>query len=149
VDRFIRIDIKGHWRGRNHNSTLAMDPEFWGDETNWEEGISCYNITTRGQAEALDELREYWVMHVGDDKLKDYTDKQLTIFDGEDLNTEGSNYEDMAVCHKTFVEMDAVPIMEKVIDIWKKYKECEIDEEKYMDLLKNINLIKEGRMENG
>lgn len=140
MEKFIRIDVKGHWKGTEHCSTLAMDPDFFGDETRWEEGISCYTFEF-GKADALENLRKYWVGIVGDDEASLYKDKQITIFKGEDLGIEGADYENMATCTNTLKELEAVHIMQQVIEAWERWEiDQEIDEDEYMDILNNIEL---------
>jgi len=49
MERFIRLDQKGTWRGRDHRSSFAHDPA---DEENtpWESGVSCYSLKNVGWA---------------------------------------------------------------------------------------------------
>lgn len=140
MEKFIRIDMKGHWKGTEHCSTVAMDPEFFGDETDWEEGISCYSFEF-GKTEALDNLRKYWVGTVGDDETNLYNDKQITIFEGELLESWGSDGEEMATCTNTLKELEAAPIMGQVIKAWECWEiDQEIDEDEYKEILNNIEL---------
>ena len=131
LPRFIRIDMKGHWRGKEHRSSLSGVEEHG----IWEEGISCYSFEF-GQAEALKDLLWYWTHIVGNTEPKDYKDLQITIFEGEELDAQGSDGEQMAICTRTIAELDAEPIMEKILEpYFQTDNEEELDE-----ILENINL---------
>lgn len=57
--------------------------------------------------------------------IEDYSDMQVTIFEGEELHDEWSDHEDMANCIKTILEMDAQPFMEnngniRTIFLWRR-----------------------------
>lgn len=138
MQKFIRIDTKGHWKGNEHCSTVAMEPDYWGEETEWEQGISCYSFAF-GQADALEELRKYWLEYV-DSRLETYEDMQVTIFEGEELDVDGACGESMAVCYKTLKEFDAKPFLEKIDKIHKPFWYEEIDEDEYMERLEKVEL---------
>lgn len=125
--RFIRLDMVGHWRGVEHCSTFAMDPDYWGDETNWEEGISCYCLDDIPYA--LENLRHYWEdiasMH---GNYEQPVKMQITVFAGKTVGT-GSDLEDLAICEETLMEFPAQAFMRDIIaaeeegDNEKEYKE--------------------------
>ena len=139
--KFIRIDEKGEWRGVEHVSSLnGMGGECWceggctcGD--NWEEGISCYKLDNI--AEALENIRAYWVEEVGL-SIEDFKTKQITIFEGELLDTVGADWEDLATCDRTLFEFDAYDIMKAVIEKHSEYNYDEITKEEYEEFLTNL-----------
>ena len=132
--KFIRIDMKGHWRGTEHRSSLAGVEEHGV----WEEGISCYSFEF-GQADALKDLLWYWTNIAGNTRPEDYANLQITIFEGEELDAEGSDGEQVAICTKTIAEMDAQPIMEEILE---PYFDSEYDIISDEELEKILNSIK-------
>ena len=132
--KFIRIDMKGHWRGTEHRSSLAGVEEHGV----WEEGISCYSFEF-GQADALKDLLWYWTNIAGNTRPEDYANLQITIFEGEELDAEGSDGEQVAICTKTIAEIDAQPIMEEILE---PYFDSEYDIISDEELEKILNSIK-------
>ena len=132
--KFIRIDMKGHWRGTEHRSSLAGVEEHGV----WEEGISCYSFEF-GQADALKDLLWYWTNIAGNTRPEDYANLQITVFEGEELDAEGSDGEQVAICTKTIAEMDAQPIMEEILE---PYFDSEYDIISDEELEKILNSIK-------
>lgn len=131
-DIFIRIDIKGTWRGSEHRSGGAWD--F--DNENPHDGASCYRI---GNGEGVEKLRRYWTEYAMLNRLEDYTDKHVTIFEGIETGT-GPDWEEIAVCKKTLAEVDAVEFMKKVFEAEERAFEEEIDEDEYhAELLKIVH----------
>lgn len=149
LQKFIRIDEKGHWRGTEHRSSVqgladmcvCYETECICDH--WEPGISCYQIGD-DIAEALENLREYWEEHkgIGLVFIDWYKDLQITIFEGELLPVKGSDWEDLATCERTLFELEAYPIMKAVIEAHEKirtYGEPDEDEvEEYKDFLRGL-----------
>lgn len=133
--KFIRIDMKGHWRGTEHKSSLSGVEEHGV----WEEGISCYSFEF-GQADALKDLLWYWTNIAGNTRPEDYADMQITIFEGEELDAEGSDGEQMAICTRTIAELEAQPIMEKILEPYFKADWEEITEEELDEILNGIEL---------
>lgn len=144
MEKFIRLDMKGHWRGTEHCSMFgdATDTvlDWNGDELvehpcgEWEPGISCYRLGC-DFAYALENLRYYWVEIAGFRTAKDYADMQVTVFEGERIG-EGSDGEDTAICHRTLFESDAEPFMSHVLRLYEmKEYEDELSEEEYMQKL--------------
>lgn len=143
---FIRLDMKGHWKGIEHKSRFVVY-EYEEDERYLEEGISCYSLENK--EEALENLYRYW-MDVASLSSSDMQDMQITIFEGEKIG-EGSDCEDLATCNKTLKEIDAV---EEVFDIIYDAKEKlqglfyneeledyeEITREEYSEILNSIEL---------
>lgn len=138
MTRFIRLDMKGHWKGTEHCSTFADDPEFWGDETDWEDGISCYKLDG-DQAYALENLRYYWMDIVRKRSVEDYKNMQVTIFEGIKVG-EGSELEDLAECTKTISESEATELMSLIMDAYDKLQEGDIEEDEYENILNAIQL---------
>lgn len=131
--KFIRIDMKGHWRGTEHRSSLSGVEEHGV----WEEGISCYKMNN--QADALKDLLWYWTHIAGNTRPENYANLQITIFEGEELDAEGSDGEQVAICTKTIVEIDAQPIMEEILE---PYFDSEYDIISDEELEKILNSIK-------
>ncbi|EMA6344831.1 hypothetical protein U3450_003887 [Bacillus cytotoxicus] len=144
---FIRLDVKGEWRGTQHRSMRrGIGDDCWCDgecdcienKSGWESGISCYQLESNHDGLAIEQLRSYW-MELAMFRIEDYKDMQLTIFEGDELPGEGSSYEDMANCTKTILEIDAQPFMKKVMETYELYfDEEELTEEQYNEELGNI-----------
>ncbi|AWC39067.1 hypothetical protein CG475_022300 (plasmid) [Bacillus cytotoxicus] len=83
MEQFIRLDMKGNWKGKEHCSSFAGVEEHGIRE----EGISCYRL--KDTAYALESLREYWVDMVGHTE-KDFENMQITIFEGELVGKEAN-----------------------------------------------------------
>lgn len=139
LQKFIRIDMKGHWRGTEHRSSVQGLAEELGL---WEQGISCYQIGDN-IAEALENLREYWT-DIASCRIEDFKDFQITIFEGELLPEKGSDWEDLATCERTLFELEAYPIMKAVIEAHERIctfgepDEDEITEEEYEEILSRL-----------
>lgn len=133
--KFIRIDMKGHWRGTEHRSSLPGVEEHG----IWEEGISCYRFEP-SQADALKDLLWYWTHIVCNTKPEDYADLQITVFEGEELGAIGSDWEEIATCTKTIAEIDAQPIMEIILEPYFQADCGEITEDELDEILNNIDL---------
>lgn len=138
--KFIRIDMKGHWRGEKHKSSV-MGLGLYADveDVSWEEGISCYRIDDISHA--LENLRYYW-QEVAMLDAEDFKNMQITIFEGKLLPVWGSDGEDLATCEKTLFELDAYPIMKKLYEAYDRYRwEGEITEEEYLEELKRLIVV--------
>lgn len=131
--KFIRIDMKGHWRGTEHASSLNGMAGEW--ENDWEEGISSYSL--KDKAEAIENLREYWMDIAMLTKESDYNDMQITIFEGEKIG-EGSDYEDIATCENTVSEIEASEFMSKVLDAYEQLEDEDISEDEYNEILEGL-----------
>lgn len=149
---FIRIDKKGHWRGRDHVSSIQgqagecvcfEDQCICGADESWESGISCYRFDDSNPADAFRELLEYWTKIASCKRVEDYSDLQITIFSGE-LTGTGSDGEDTATCEKTIVEIEAKPVMEKILEEFYDEKYCgeKEDTEKFEKTINELNLLK-------
>jgi hypothetical protein len=118
---FIRLDMEGNWKGKEHCSTFAMDPEYWGDDTQWEAGISCYNLRDTGFA--IENLRYYWEEIA---QMKgNYTSPVrmfVTVFRGYKLDKVGHEMEDMAICEETLLHFPAQEFMNEVIAAYERYE---------------------------
>lgn len=135
MKRFVRLDVKGTWKGVGHRSSVGSNYE----EEQWEDGISSYNL--HDVADALNSLRAYWFDEAcfTTDSFKDM---QVTIFEGE-LVGQGASWEDLATCERTIKEFDAYPLMvaiKKAHDRFTGYCEEgeEISEDEYNDILIQI-----------
>lgn len=135
MTKFIRLDMKGHWRGAEHVSSVQGMGEEFGL---WEKGISCYNL--KDQGEALANLRNYWfdTAFISEEDLENM---QITIFEGEQVETQGSDWEDIAICTRTIKEMDAKEIMLQINALHEDMICGEIDEWEYEEKLNEIELI--------
>lgn len=138
LEKFIRIDEKGHWKGTEHKSSMNGMAGEWDEEigtSSFERGISCYSLTNK--AEGINNLREYWYEIAMFKSPKRFEGMQVTIFEGEKIGT-GSDYEDVATCETTLLELDAVEFMDKVFTAFEQLEEEEISEEEYHKILENI-----------
>ena len=137
MKKFIRLDMKGEWRGTEHVSSVGVSSFVSGYEQ-FEEGVSCYRLDN--QAEALTELRDYWfeTASITEDDLEDM---QITIFEGELLDKWGSDGEDLAICKRTLKEIDAKEIMTRVNELYWDMENVNISEEEYEKELNKIELL--------
>src|SRR5690625_4196260 len=136
--KFIRIDMKGHWRGNEHQSSVGVSSFVEGHEM-FEEGISCYDMTRKGMA--LDSLYEYWREIAMKHDAEEYEGMQITIFEGEKLDVDGADGEDIAVCERTLAEIDAVEIMEQIVELYERHEyDQELDYDEYLEELEKIEL---------
>ncbi|WP_085523838.1 hypothetical protein [Tuberibacillus sp. Marseille-P3662] len=136
MDRFIRLDMKGHWKGTEHQSSILGI----GDETgDWEQGVSCYPLDDDDKGYALAELRDYWDNIASLHDIEDYEDMQVTIFQGEYI-TDGSDAENIATCERTISEKDAIPLMKQVFEAYEDYFYGDIEEHEYHERLEKIEL---------
>lgn len=126
--QFIRLDIKGTWKCKEHRSCFAGSSLVDADENIiWEKGISCYNL--ENTLDAIESLYIYW-SDIAMLSLDDYKNMQVTIFEGEKLDSFGSDGEDMAICTQTVKTLEAYDFISKI----EKYKEMlENFEEGYED----------------
>lgn len=137
MKKFIRLDMKGEWRGTEHVSSVGVSSFVPGHEQ-FEDGVSCYRLDN--QAEALTELRDYWfeTANITEDDLEDM---QITIFEGELLDKWGSEGEDLAICKRTLKEIDAKEIMTRVNELYWDMENVNISEEEYEKELNKIELL--------
>ena len=149
MTKFIRLDMNGHWKGAEHRSSvqgradecycfdLGQD-ECTCDTSNFfEEGISCYVLNN--QSQALESLRNYWY-EIASNTVSDYKNMQITIFEGERLESDGSDAEDMATCNKTLIEIPAHNIFSKIYEAREQLNGEEINEEAYNKILNGLEL---------
>ncbi len=132
MEKFIRIDVIGEWRGVEHRSSL----NGLADESAFENGVSCYSL--RRPAMAIENLRSYWVDNCNKDVASDYEGLQVTIFEGEKLEGVGADWEDIAGCNKTTAELDAVVFMSKVLDAHEQMEDGDISEDEYEEILEGL-----------
>lgn len=137
MKKFIRLDMKGEWRGTEHVSSIGVSSFVSGHEQ-FEEGVSCYKLDN--QAEALNDLREYW-FETASITESDLENMQITIFEGELLDKWGSDGEDLAICKRTLKEIDAKEIMIKVDELYWDMEYGDITEEEYEKELNKIELL--------
>lgn len=137
MKRFIRLDVKGEWRGTKHVSSVGVSSFVSGYEQ-FEKGVSCYRLDN--QAVALNDLRQYWfeTASITEDDLENM---QITIFEGELLDEWGADGEDLAICTKTLKEMDAKEIMIKVNELYWDMECGDITETEYEKKLNEIKLL--------
>lgn len=145
MDAFIRLDSKGQWRGKEHESSFQgrAGECFCEGKCNcnggWEGGVSCYRLHSFRDGEAIEQLRDYWMGVATFKKPEDYEDFQVTIFTGVKVNGIGSSWEDLAECHKTILEVEARSFMSRVIEGYHQYKyEGDLEEDEYIELLANL-----------
>lgn len=121
MEIFIRLDIVGHWRGKEHKSSF----QGWGDEVEsfqemgadiyFEDGISCYMLDPDGMAE----LYNYW-MNIASMDEDDANRMQVTVFGGE-FNGFGSDNEYVASCERTIAEFPSILLFEKWKELEKRW----------------------------
>jgi hypothetical protein len=130
MEKFIRLDTKGQWKGVEHISSM----NGMGDDTYFEAGISCYRLNDI--ADALENLRQYWTELA---MVTDFSDMQVTIFEGERLDENGSEGEDLATCERTLFEFNAQELMQTVIELHELYYyDDEISEDEYMEKISQL-----------
>lgn len=141
--RFIRLDMKGQWKGTEHRSSIAGSI-FSTEKTIWEDGISCYNLNDK--VDAIENLYYYWT-RIAMATLDDFKNMQVTIFEGYKLDTWGADGEDLAICTETIKEIDAYEFMRKVYEAKDKLEGLyenengeyeEITEEEYREILESL-----------
>ncbi|MEK4951895.1 hypothetical protein NST12_16510 [Bacillus sp. FSL W8-1127] len=138
MEKFIRIDLVGHWKGREHRSSQNGLAGEWDHETkksSWEDGISCYSL--KNKSEGIENLRQYWYDIARFTTASRFEGMQVTIFEGKKIGM-GSDWEDIATCEKTIAELDAVEFMGKVFEAYERFEDEEITEEEYNKHLKNL-----------
>lgn len=138
MSKFIRLDMKGHWRSTDHKSSIA----YYGEgEQKFEKGISCYHANLEG----IEELYKYWTEYASLSR-NDYENMQLTIFEG-DFVGHGACGEELATCNKTIQIKEAKPFLlaiEKLKDTLDGYEvdengdEIEMTQEEYEEKLANL-----------
>jgi hypothetical protein len=133
MEKFIRLDMKGHWKGTDHRSSFQGVAE----EGYWEKGVSCFSLSDVSYA--IESLRSYWV-DIASATESDFENMQVTIFEGTRIG-EGSDYEDLATCKRTILEIEAAPFMKEVTELYELFKyDEEIDEDEYNERLEAILL---------
>lgn len=100
MEKFIRLDIKGTWKGTEHQSRTAS--WFYEEDDRYlENGISCYYANVNG----IEDLFYYWSEHTNL-SYKDLKKRQLTVFEGQHSGT-GRDMEELAWCESTIKELEA------------------------------------------
>ena len=123
MEKFIRLDIKGTWKGVEHRSHFASY-EYEEDDRYLENGISCYYATVNG----IEDLFYYWTEHTSL-SYEDLKNMQLTIFEGE-YSGIGSDGEELAWCKSTVKEIEAYDWY-KAIEKAKEMADIDEDGEYY------------------
>lgn len=156
MDKFIRLDQKGTWKGKNHISSFTEYDGLYNEELDaenenlygyLENGISCYKIYENDKTSAIEELYRYWD-EVANFNLNEYKNFQVTIFEGIKQDEWGSDSEDLAICKNTIKQLDAYEFMKTVAEAKEKVegyfynKETDdfekITEEEYRQILENL-----------
>ena len=119
MEKFIRLDKKGTWKGPEHRSHFAAY-EYEEDERFLENGISCYYANVEG----IENLFEYSKANMSL-SYDDYKEMQLTIFEGN-YSGIGSDGEELAWCTKTIKEINAY---EWIVAIEKAKEMADIDDD--------------------
>ena len=128
--KFIRLDYDRNFRGTEHVSS------FGGDKEAFEKGISCYEITKETIFDAVEDLYKYWTNTAAE---SDFTDYQVTIFDGiivlneDGQKAKGADWEDLAECtnNDTIIKLDGEVFNEvyKLFEMNDNYKNGWTDED--------------------
>lgn len=100
MERFIRLDKKGTWKGVEHRSHFVAY-EYEEDEKYLENGVSCYKASIEG----IEDLYRYANVNMSL-SYEDLKEMQLTVFEGEYSGT-GSDGEEIALCKFTVKEIEA------------------------------------------
>ena len=156
MDKFIRLDEIGTWKGTEHISKTSVydgnyDEELDAEDGNvygkMENGISCYKIYENDKTSAIEELYRYWD-EVANFNLNEYKNFQVTIFEGIKQDEWGSDGEDLAICRNTIIQLDAYEFMKTVAEAKEKVegyfynKETddfeEIEDEEYRQILSSL-----------
>ncbi|MFB5269325.1 hypothetical protein ACE41H_21420 [Paenibacillus enshidis] len=132
MDKFIRFDEVGHWRGAGHRSS------FQGDGERMEAGISCYKIWPGQEAEAIENLCDHWMENNSRRTPGDYEGLQVTIFKGEKLPGMGADWEDVAECTSTVAELNAVEFMTTFLGTQERLEDGGISIEEYKKIITNL-----------
>ena len=138
MEKYIRLDVKGTWKGNEHQSRSAA---WYYDEDDkyLENGVSCYKLDVDG-------FKDLWVYatdHMSIRNEKEAERFQITVFNGEHSG-KGSDGEELAWCKETITETDFLPIFKKlcILDIRQEgYYNEEIDD--YEDELTDEEYDKE------
>ena len=108
MEKYIRLDVKGTWKGNEHQSRFAA---WYYDEDDkyLENGVSCYKFDIDG----FKDLWEYATDHMSIRNEKEAERFQITVFKGEHSG-KGSDGEELAWCKETITETDFLPIFKKL-----------------------------------
>ena len=125
MERYIRLDVKGTWKGNKHQSRSAA---WYYDEDDkyLENGVSCYKLDVDG----FKDLMNYSIHNMSITTNEDIDRMQVTVFEGE-WSGKGSDGEELAWCKETITETDFLPIFKKlcILDIRQEgYYNEEIDD---------------------
>lgn len=134
MEKFIRVDVIGEWRGKDHNSFIGGHND---DETMAEGGISCYELDDKDITQGIEKLYHYWFKFCMAD-LSDFYNSQITIFEGYHTGNYGCDDEDLATCEETLAELNAIEFFKNVIELKELLEEEEIDEEEYEKKLEDL-----------
>ena len=138
MDKFIRLDEIGTWKGENHISSFTGYDGSYNEELDaenenlygyLENGISCYSLDTESLEDitlAIENLYSYWVIDIArfQDAI-DYENMQVTIFEGNKINAYGHDGEDLAICTATLKKIDAVEFMTKLFQAKEQFEAFE------------------------
>lgn len=107
--KFIRLDEKGTWKGTEHISSFTSGAT--------EHGISCYSLEGETDEDLICTVKDLYKYWTNIACMGDFSEFQLTIFDGKKLDRVGYDMEDIALCTETIKQVDADPFMSRLCDI--------------------------------
>lgn len=150
LQKFIRLDTKGHWKGIEHVSSIQGQAGncvcfeehcICGANESWESGVSCYEIREYDLLSTFEDLLGYWTKIASLKDVEDFRGMQVTVFEGRKVG-HGADGEDTAECVRTLSEIDAQPIMEILLDPYYDWTYCGEDDDKII-FEKAINKVLE------
>lgn len=134
MNKFIRIDRKGHWRDTEHRSRIANTGDDFDCELILEAGISCFEANVEGIESLYDYCMNYMSLEV-----TDYPNFQLTIFEGEKVGY-GTDGEDIARCIKTLDVKELEPFIDAIYDLKDAVEYDDMEREEFEK--KSLELLK-------
>lgn len=128
MNKFIRLDIKGTWKGVDHQSRTS-GWFYEEDDMFLEDGVSCYYANVEGVRDLYDYSQENMSL-----SYDDYKNMNVTIFEGE-YSGKGADGEELAWCTRTVKQIEAFEWVQKVE---KAIEMSDIDDDgEYYDSKKN------------
>ena len=132
MEKYIRLDVKGTWKGNEHQSRSAA---WYYDEDDkyLENGVSCYKLDVDG----FKDLMNYSINNMSITTNEDIDKMQVTVFEGE-WSGKGSDGEELAWCKKTILETDYRNISDKYDELVELLEDEEITNDKFDNEIEKI-----------
>lgn len=132
MQRYIRLDVKGTWKGNEHQSRFASW-YYEEDDKYLENGVSCYRLDVDG----FKDLMNYSVNNMSITTNEDIDRMQVTVFEGE-WSGKGSDGEELAWCKKTISETEYRKISDKYDELVEALEDEEITNDEFDNRIKKI-----------